>query len=521
MTQPMIDDPHVAVDAAEALFRASEHEAAFGLLSALDLVTLPAPLLDRALPVLLMAGEATAGEAQTLALLDSIELRIPDEPREAAAIVMTYRAEATLDPRTRAEIASAALAELPPTVAPTARHRALGVVVAAKVDLGEGLDEGILEQMKELERLIELVAPVDSAEAQRGFLAYQVGHLDESRTSLRLMRDQAAQAGQPFMERIFALHLATVDMFAGRLGAAKALLAECTVSTLESQLASPSMASALGQLALREGDDRSLQSVLLQPTLHGSEVRGGFVRKALIGLAAARREDFQEAHRQLTQALTRAAGLGLDEPGRRMWIDFDLARAAVAVGEIEEASAIADRLDRMSAGGRPLLDGVVARIRGLVAQSENSPRSIALLEESVAVLAGAGFPDQLALSLLELGRALTAGARLDDARKVLERARVLADQTEERAILFLIEHALSFSSSDALLSSLTPRERQIARAAARGASSRDIAASDFTSARTVETQLSSIYRKLGLRSRAQLTALLADEVRDEVLQQFT
>jgi DNA-binding CsgD family transcriptional regulator len=56
------------------------------------------------------------------------------------------------------------------------------------------------------------------------------------------------------------------------------------------------------------------------------------------------------------------------------------------------------------------------------------------------------------------------------------------------------------------LASLTIRERQIARLAATGLTSRDIAAELSVSPRTVDTHLSRIYRKLGLSSRAALAS---------------
>ena len=51
---------------------------------------------------------------------------------------------------------------------------------------------------------------------------------------------------------------------------------------------------------------------------------------------------------------------------------------------------------------------------------------------------------------------------------------------------------------------LTGTELRVAERAAAGLSNRDIAAELFVSTKTVETHLSSAYRKLGIRSRAQL-----------------
>lgn len=55
---------------------------------------------------------------------------------------------------------------------------------------------------------------------------------------------------------------------------------------------------------------------------------------------------------------------------------------------------------------------------------------------------------------------------------------------------------------------LTPRERNVALLAATGAPTTEIASATFLSPRTVEHHLTRIYRKLGVRSKAELACLL-------------
>jgi len=58
------------------------------------------------------------------------------------------------------------------------------------------------------------------------------------------------------------------------------------------------------------------------------------------------------------------------------------------------------------------------------------------------------------------------------------------------------------------LEPLTAREREVALLAAGGRSSRDIAERLYLSARTVETHLARVYRKLGIATRAELGTAL-------------
>jgi DNA-binding NarL/FixJ family response regulator len=55
---------------------------------------------------------------------------------------------------------------------------------------------------------------------------------------------------------------------------------------------------------------------------------------------------------------------------------------------------------------------------------------------------------------------------------------------------------------------LTPTEQRIAELATSGMTNRDVAAALFVSLKTVEANLTQIYRKLGIRSRAQLAQKL-------------
>jgi DNA-binding CsgD family transcriptional regulator len=57
---------------------------------------------------------------------------------------------------------------------------------------------------------------------------------------------------------------------------------------------------------------------------------------------------------------------------------------------------------------------------------------------------------------------------------------------------------------------LTASERRVAELAAAGLTNREVAARLFMSPKTVEANVARAYRKLGIRSRAELGARLAD-----------
>ena len=82
----------------------------------------------------------------------------------------------------------------------------------------------------------------------------------------------------------------------------------------------------------------------------------------------------------------------------------------------------------------------------------------------------------------------------------------------ERARVELARTNVAANSGHAL----TPTEQRVAELAASGMTNRDVAAAFFISPKTVEVNLSRVYRKLDIHSRAQLGQRMAQpEARHE------
>jgi DNA-binding NarL/FixJ family response regulator len=93
-----------------------------------------------------------------------------------------------------------------------------------------------------------------------------------------------------------------------------------------------------------------------------------------------------------------------------------------------------------------------------------------------------------------------ARATLEDALEIFERigARIWAD----RARAELGRLGGRAPSGD----ELTPTERRVAELVAEGRTNKDVAAALFVTVRTVESNLTRVYSKLGVRSRTELAA---------------
>ena len=147
---------------------------------------------------------------------------------------------------------------------------------------------------------------------------------------------------------------------------------------------------------------------------------------------------------------------------------------------------------------------------------EGGEEGIRMLSEAERLLGEAGLLGEQASAIYELGALTRRLGRDREAREHLRRALDLGTSIgalaltrhcgDELAAAGARPRRVALSGPD----SLTPSERRVAEAAARGLSNQAIAAELFLSVKTVEMHLSSTYRKLGLRSRKELAGALAD-----------
>jgi DNA-binding NarL/FixJ family response regulator len=179
----------------------------------------------------------------------------------------------------------------------------------------------------------------------------------------------------------------------------------------------------------------------------------------------------------------------------------------------EEAERMArDELDAVRAYGAPSAVGRSLRILGTIERE----RGIERLREAVATLATSSARLEHAKALAALGGALRRARRPMDAREPLREALDLAAVCDARALVEEVRGELRASGArprSNVLSgpaSLTPGERRVVDLAAAGEKNRAIAQTLYVTPKTVEVHLSNAYRKLGIRSRRELAAALAD-----------
>ncbi|HEY8582510.1 MAG TPA: AAA family ATPase [Capillimicrobium sp.] len=190
------------------------------------------------------------------------------------------------------------------------------------------------------------------------------------------------------------------------------------------------------------------------------------------------------------------------------------ATALAAAGERDEARALLDeQLELARAAELGWAQG--GALRALAGLADDPDERVALLTEAVALLEGSQARLAEAHAQADLGVALRAVDREDDARGPLQIALRLAGEADAPPLARRAHAELEASGARPRrlaasgVADLSPAERRVADMAAEGLTNKEIAEALFLTAKTVENHLGRIYVKLGIHSRGELTALLA------------
>lgn len=237
------------------------------------------------------------------------------------------------------------------------------------------------------------------------------------------------------------------------------------------------------------------------------EIRRGFVVVPL-ELALERFSEAAAASEAWIQAADRTGMLSSLLAPARPWGVEALAGAGDLERAGELAAEVAAEAERVP---HPRLTLYASRCRGhLLAAGGDVEAGVAELKHARELGAALRCPLEQARTLLLLGQALRrarqrAGAReaLGEALETFERAGARLWAERARRELGRIGGRASSGGE------LTTAEQRVAELVAEGMSNREAAAALFVTVKTVEAALSRVYRKLGIRSRAELARRFA------------
>jgi DNA-binding CsgD family transcriptional regulator len=377
---------------------------------------------------------------------------------------------------------------------------------------------GLLERGAELEERLRL--ELEYEDSPRYMLArqlMQMGELDRSRALLEELEASAAARGDEGSSVMIIWSLSMVEWLAGRW-----------------QLA---LEHATGAYELGEQGQHGHGRAWVARMKALIEADLGLVEQARAsaeeGLAFARAVPIEFAQVAGLAVLGRlelelgdlaaAAGYLRDLPGRLLAGEMndptapvwaDAIETLIAVGELEHARLYLGRYERHSERlASPSALAGASRCRGLVVAAEGDlDAGLQTLERSLANPEGIP-PLERGRTLLSLGTLRRQAMQKKAAREALDQALAIFEELGARLWADKARAELArISGRRAEGEELTETETRVATLAAQGASNKQIASALFMGVSTVESHLSHVYRKLGIRSRAGLGARLATPV---------
>ena len=411
---------------------------------------------------------------------------------------------------TAAQTALELLEEQGDNADPAVESFALANRIRADLFLGNGFDETAANRALELEQAAhDPPASVDDRMVYRlGQWLRYVDELGPAREHLGQAYRTAIDEGDEASRLNILLNQLLVELWAGEVGVAEEVMT--TLRETAVQLGVPAAAEIWQTyLDAHLGKLERVRELAAEAEREEPIVDMLYLRSlGSVELAAGERE---AADRDLERAGRRLEEIGFREPS--VWrVEADRIEAAVGVGDIARAERLTTRLERQAERSQiPWGLAAAARCSGILAAARGDAESAAAaLARALAAHERCPVPFERARTLLVLGQVHRRAKRKRLAKEALTAALGIFENVRSELWAERTRTELQRVATRQAPATLTPTERQIAQLAADGLTNKGIAARMFVSAKTVEANLSRVYRKLGISARTQLGRALAE-----------
>jgi DNA-binding CsgD family transcriptional regulator len=313
-------------------------------------------------------------------------------------------------------------------------------------------------------------------------------------------------------------HMAVIEAMTGHLERARELVAEALDLARQTEqdtwigvalVAKGQVCVFAGEL----GEARAAAEEVLRRVEANPDATLAALAAVVLGLAAFSRGDFAEADRSFLRIQALNESTHTREPPNRF--HPEQAEVVIALGDLERAEILVARMEaRAAALPRPWILAVSARSRGLLQSARgDQDGAVDSMRRAIQHHEHLDMPFERARTLLALGlvhrrrnERRAARTAFDESLAIFERLAV--SPWVDRARAEIARVPIRRASAD-----LTPSEERIARLVATGLTNREVADRAFVSAKTVEANLSRVYDKLGVHSRAELGRVMSERER--------
>ena len=501
---------------ARALVRAGDSGEAIALLDDLLREDTAGPLRARALELRArIHWEAgTAKEAETCCE-EALE-HVGDDDALRARVLVTY-ARVTMNADLLGHRIRAALAFLESSddPDPSLVSEALVGLAGAEWSLGNGLPADVVERALALERVAPTPIVGDRMSAALGTWLKYDGDFDGARHWLETTRQTALEEGDEGSLPYALSHMPQLDLWTGKWAQSEAHalehleLAVTTGQRNERLTAISSLALVHAHMGRVDEVRESLAQALVEA--EQGDPWNVYQLLSVVGFLDLSVGSASEAVQSLERAheIYEASGHGDTPP-----VFENYAEALVLAGNVETAERVVEVYEgRARSAGKAITLAPALRCRALVLAAQGKlDESRAALEEALVQHERIDMPFSRARTRLVHGQVLRRLGERRAARNALEQAR---STFEELGAPLWVERAREelarVPSRRSSGSALTPAESRVAELVAAGKTNHEVAQALFVSEKTVEANLTRIYRKLGIRSRAALGARMREE----------
>jgi DNA-binding CsgD family transcriptional regulator len=398
---------------------------------------------------------------------------------------------------------------------PASVAEALAVAAMAGCLLGHGIDQAKVETALRLEDPFHQVPALVRPSLIAAHLALYEGRLGRCEQLLLPLRERILEQGEEGELPVVSYALGWSACWRGDLELAGAYAQEAieTAARIESDslrcqvLGFAAVTSAYrGETALTKA--RAGEAIALAArTGYGLAVRWASWALAILALS----QDDPLAADAALAPLAAPFETHIPEPILAFFVPDEI-EALIGLGRLDRAAGLTEAFEEAAGRHRrPWALMRAARCRALLlAARGDGEGAAAKAGEAVGRCAGLELAIESARTLLVAGQIERRQRRKTVAAGYLRRAQDAFEQMgaalwAERARTELARVGLRRSAP----AQLTSSEQRVAELAAAGRTNREVAAQLFISPKTVEANLARIYRKVGVRSRAELGAQLA------------
>jgi DNA-binding NarL/FixJ family response regulator len=365
----------------------------------------------------------------------------------------------------------------------------------------------------ELESHMPEVALDRAPSAAYGLQLTRRGYLDEARPLFERVLHLAVERGEETNLSAMSFYLSGLEWLAGNWGKADEHVDRGTELAALTGVNRQEMLYSEAMLVAHRGrldEARAKAERGLATAKASAEPLATSRFLATLGFIELTRGRPEAAKNYLGEARETLAAMGMQEPGAFRFLP-DLVEACLATGATGEAREITSWLEvRAHPVEHPWATAAGARCRGLIQFADGDAEGAAQsLNAAMDGYRRMSMPFDVARSALILGQGQRRTKLKRPARDSLQQA---LDIFEELGATAWSERARSelgrIGGRPSTPYELTPSEIEVATLVATGRSNREVAETLHMTVNTVETNLSRIYRKLGVRSRSELGATL-------------